>query len=348
MAENKTIDQLVEVTTLADTKNLIVGSNSTANRITWANIKTLLASVLQPLAAGLTSLAALATAADKIPYTTAEDVWAEADITAFGRSLIDDADAATALATLGAAASSHTHGLADVTDAGALAALDTVGTTEIDADSVTLTELEHGTQGDILYYGASGAPARLGAGTEDYVLTTKGAGANPEWAEAAAGGGSEWTYDTINTTTGGTTIDFTGLPAGITEVEMFILGISQSGADELTIKIGPSGGLVTTGYIGTVANFAGSAIVWSTFAKIATVNLAANPYRGRVQFQLIDPATDTWAITSQVIEGVSSADNENALGMGHLALSGSLALITLANDGAGTFDVNVGVQIRYR
>jgi hypothetical protein len=40
-------------------------------------------------------------AADKILYSTAADAWAEAAITSFGRSLIDDADAATARATLG-------------------------------------------------------------------------------------------------------------------------------------------------------------------------------------------------------------------------------------------------------
>lgn len=40
-------------------------------------------------------------AADKILYSTAADVWAEAAITAFGRSLIDDADNSAARTTLG-------------------------------------------------------------------------------------------------------------------------------------------------------------------------------------------------------------------------------------------------------
>jgi len=51
------------------------------------------------------------------------------------------------------------------------------------ADSVLTT------QGDVLYEGASGL-ARLGQSTDGYVLTTKGAGANPVWAEVSAGGGS--------------------------------------------------------------------------------------------------------------------------------------------------------------
>lgn len=56
---------------------------------------------VQPLDATLTSLAALGTAADKIAYTTAVDTWAETTLTSFGRSLIDDANAAAARTTLG-------------------------------------------------------------------------------------------------------------------------------------------------------------------------------------------------------------------------------------------------------
>lgn len=54
----------------------------------------------------------------------------------------------------------------------------------IDADVVDLAEMAHGTQGDILYYGASGAPTRLAAGTSGHFLKTNGAGANPAWADA--------------------------------------------------------------------------------------------------------------------------------------------------------------------
>jgi len=54
-------------------------------------------------------------------------------------------------------------------------------------NSITLAKLEDGTQGDILYYGASGAPARLGFGTSGDVLTTGGSGANPAWATPTTG-----------------------------------------------------------------------------------------------------------------------------------------------------------------
>jgi len=61
-----------------------------------------LSSVYQPLDAGLTSIAGLTTAADKMIYTTASDTYAVTSLTAYGRSLLDDADAGTARGTLDA------------------------------------------------------------------------------------------------------------------------------------------------------------------------------------------------------------------------------------------------------
>ncbi len=55
----------------------------------------------QPLDAGLTSIAALTTAADKMIYTTALDTYAVASLTAFARTILDDADAAAVRATIG-------------------------------------------------------------------------------------------------------------------------------------------------------------------------------------------------------------------------------------------------------
>lgn len=55
----------------------------------------------QAASAALSSIAGLATGADKAIYTTAADAYATTALTPFGRSLIDDADAATARSTLG-------------------------------------------------------------------------------------------------------------------------------------------------------------------------------------------------------------------------------------------------------
>lgn len=63
--------------------------------------------------------------------------------TAAGRALLDDVDAAAQRTTLGAAASSHTHTLADITDEGALASKNTIATTDIDNDAVTYAKIQN-------------------------------------------------------------------------------------------------------------------------------------------------------------------------------------------------------------
>ena len=74
-------------------------------------------------------------------------------------------------------------------------ASDAVTTVKILDNNVTLAKIADGTQGGTLYFGASGAPTELAAGTSGYFLKTLGSGANPAWAEVPAGaptgGGSE-------------------------------------------------------------------------------------------------------------------------------------------------------------
>lgn len=81
-------------------------------------------------------------------------------ISAFGATLVDDADAAAARTTLGAAATSHTH---------------------------PTTDLTGGVHGDVLYRGAAGW-VLLTAGTPGQYLKTQGAAANPAWADVSGAG----------------------------------------------------------------------------------------------------------------------------------------------------------------
>lgn len=69
---------------------------------------------------------------------------------------------------------------------GALASLNSVGTSQIDNNSVTGAKIAMGSdaQGDILYYNGTDY-ARLAAGTSGQFLKTQGSGANPVWASAA-------------------------------------------------------------------------------------------------------------------------------------------------------------------
>ena len=58
----------------------------------------------------------------------------------------------------------------------------TVSTAKIVDDAVTLAKMEHGTQGEVLVYGASGAPARI-SGTAGQALVSGGAGVTPSFQD---------------------------------------------------------------------------------------------------------------------------------------------------------------------
>lgn len=100
--------------------------------------------IFQPVDATLTALAGVTTAADRVPYFTGTDTAAVATLTSFGRSLIDDANAAAARTTLGLSSMATLAG----TDAGEIAYF----------DGSAWVVLRPGTEGQVLTMNASGVP----------------------------------------------------------------------------------------------------------------------------------------------------------------------------------------------
>lgn len=68
----------------------------------------------QPLDTDLTAIAALTSAADKVPYATGSGTWALASFTSAGRALVDDANAAAQRTTLGLATVASSGAYADL------------------------------------------------------------------------------------------------------------------------------------------------------------------------------------------------------------------------------------------
>lgn len=89
---------IVELATTAETAT----GTDTSRAVVPAGLKPLLDGK-QPLDATLTAIAALVTAANQLIYATGPDAFATTALSAFMRTLLDDTDAATARATLGAA-----------------------------------------------------------------------------------------------------------------------------------------------------------------------------------------------------------------------------------------------------
>jgi len=84
---------------------------------------------------------------------------------------------------------SGTYGSSDVTSLGELSSGETINGSYITDNSVTLAKMAHGTDGELITYDATGAPANVAVGTSGQVLTSGGAGVAPTFQTAAGGGG---------------------------------------------------------------------------------------------------------------------------------------------------------------
>ena len=143
---------------------------------------------------------------------------------------------------------------------------------------------------------------------------------------------------TMVATTSGTSIDFTGIPAGVRRVTLNLVGVSANASSVHLIQIGDSGGVETSGYLGSGRNAAQQANFTQAFGLAGTVDStpAVAVQHGTMTLTLANASTFTWVSTWQ-----GGRSNEAVVldGAGSKSLSAVLDRVRLTTvSGSAVFD----------
>lgn len=139
-------------------------------------------------------------------------------------------------------------------------------------------------------------------------------------------------------TTSGTSIDITGIPAGIKRLIVKLVGVSTSGTSDKQIQLGTSGGVQTTNYAAGahwVVTTSASSSATTTSPGFFMASVVANDLlHGKLVFDLHD--ADTWVLDGDVHCGNRSVAASLS---GSKALGGTLDRIRITTvGGTDTFD----------
>ena len=180
--------------------------------------------------------------------------------------------------------------------------------------------------------GSIGVGSSPSYGTNGQVLTSSGTGSAPTWATVSAG----FTLGTPVATTSGTSIDFTGIPAGVKSFYLMFDGVSVSGTNSILVRLGDAGGFETSGYISGCAQLdSGVSVDGSTSGFMVTISSdTADLNYGLVTFSLENASAFTWCSQGNM-RRVANVLMPSA---GRKSLSQELTQIRITVSGANTFD----------
>lgn len=152
------------------------------------------------------------------------------------------------------------------------------------------------------------------------------------------------TLATEQASTSGTSIDFTGIPAGVKRITIMFKGVSKVGTAALYVQIGDAGGIEITGYISAVSH-----IGVSNQGEIAAFQVtggtlvAADTYSGKAELDLENAASFSWVLNSSI----ASSNSAMHVSAGSKSLSAELDRVRITTEGGtDTFDLGA-INISY-
>lgn len=146
---------------------------------------------------------------------------------------------------------------------------------------------------------------------------------------------------TSQATTSGTNIDFGSIPSWVKRINVLFNAVSLSGANDLLVQIGDSGGIETTSYV-SVSTYS-SNDTSSTSGFVVRVGGASGAASGRLVIEHI--GSNLWVSShSMVVDGGGSTSGRH--GGGVKTLSDTLTQVRITGSGGNTFDAG-SVTISY-
>ena len=139
-------------------------------------------------------------------------------------------------------------------------------------------------------------------------------------------------------TASGTSVDFTSIPSWVRRITVMFSGVSTNGSSHIQIQLGDSGGVETTGYLGTSTTIQGTAAGTTAFTAGFGIRYdsAAGVRHGAITLSLLNSSTNAWAAAGVLATSDTAATIQTA---GSKALSDVLDRVRITTvNGTDTFD----------
>lgn len=140
-------------------------------------------------------------------------------------------------------------------------------------------------------------------------------------------------------TPSGSSVDFTGIPSWVKRITMVMTDVSFAAAGVARIRLGTSGGLVSTGYGGIIFAINTSPTITATGLNVTPEGVGGIVSTGaattiNAQFIIVNVTGNTWQCNGGAAR---TGDTSGNFGNGFIALAGTLDRVSLVAT-TSTFD----------